>query len=222
MDEELLAFAYSREQEQEQTMDYSRCHNCGGSDFIEIDYERICKDCQAIDPHYVVFTTENLQSYSCYRRSKYTCVDNFKKSIQRYQGIQKCCIPDSIYDALKDTEITRAGILKCLKELKYSKHYKDAHYIYYNLTGKTIDDIEYLEHKLIKDYREFIVAYRELQLDRKNSLNVQYVLYQLLQRHGHPCSEKNFSLPKTERCKAFHDVVSRKIFETFDWRFFLE
>ena len=91
--------------EQEQTMDYSRCFNCGGSDLIEIDYERICEECQAIDPRYAVFTT---QGYSCYKRLKYTCMDNFKKSIQCYQGEQKCHIPDSIYDALKDTEITRA------------------------------------------------------------------------------------------------------------------
>ena len=115
MDLTLLAFAYSKEQEQERTKAYNRCYNCGGSNFIEIDYERICVDCQAIDPHYAVFTFENHQSYSCYKRQNYTCMDNFKKSIQQYQGIQKCKIPDSIYDALKDTEITRAGILKCFK-----------------------------------------------------------------------------------------------------------
>ena len=141
------------------------------------------------------FLQLKISSYSCYKRPKYTCLDNFKKSIQCYQGLQKCHIPDSIYDALKDTEITRAGILKCLKELKYGKHYKNAHYIYYDLTRKTINDIGYLEHKLIKDYREFIVAFRELQLDRKNSLNVQYVLYQLLRRRGHPCDAENFNLP---------------------------
>ena len=175
MDLTLLALA----QEQEQTMDYSRCFNCDRSDFIEIDYQRICEECQAIDPRYAVFATENQQGYSCYKRQNYSCMDNFKKSIQCYQGLQKCHIPDSIYDALTDSEITRAGILKCLKELRYGKLYKDAHYIYYDLTGKLIDDIGYLEHKLIKDYREFILAYRELQLDRKNSLNVQYVLYQM-------------------------------------------
>ena len=134
MDLTLLALA----QEQEQTMDYSRCFNCGGSDFIEIDYERICEECQAIDPRYAVFTTEN----PCYKRQNYSCMDNFKKSIQCYQGLQKCHIPDSIYDALKDTEITRANILKCLKELRYRKLYKDAHYIYYDLTGKLIDDMD--------------------------------------------------------------------------------
>ena len=201
MNEELLAFAYS--QEQEQTMDYSQCFNCGGSDFIETNYQRICEECQVIDPRYAVFTTENLQGYSCYKGQDYTCMGNFKKSIQCYQGLQKCHIPDSIYDALKDTEITRAGILKCLKELKYGKHYKNAHYIYYDLTGKLIDDIGYLEHHLIKDYREFIVAYRELQLDRKNSPNVQYVLYQLLRRRGHPCDAENSSYPRQGGVKLF-------------------
>ena len=120
------------------------------------------------------------------------------------------------------TEITRANILQCLKELRYRKHYKNAHYIYYDLTGKLIDDIGYLEHHLIKDYREFIVAYRKLQINRKNSLNVQYVLYQLLQRHDYPCNVENFNLPKTERCKAFHEQVYRKIFESLDWKFFFE
>ena len=81
MNEELLAFAYS--QEQEQTMDYSRCFNCGGYDFIEIDFERICEECQAIDPRYAVFATEN----PCYKRQNYSCMDNFKKSIQCYQGV---------------------------------------------------------------------------------------------------------------------------------------
>ena len=82
-----------------------------------------------------------------------------------------------------------------------------------------IDVIGYLEHKLICDYREFIVAYRDLQLDRKNSLNVQYVLYQLLRRHGHPCNAENFSLPKTEKCKAFHDEVCKEIFSKLGWKF---
>ena len=42
MDLTLLAFAYSKEQEQEQeqeqTKAYNRCYNCGGTEFIEIDY----------------------------------------------------------------------------------------------------------------------------------------------------------------------------------------
>ena len=124
---------YKMALEQEQTKDYSRCFNCGGSDLIEIDYERIYEECQAIDPRYAVFATE----IPCYKRQDYSCMDNFKKSIQCYQGVQKCHIPDSIYDALKDTEITRAGILKCLKELRYRKHYKNVHYIYYDLTLDT-------------------------------------------------------------------------------------
>ena len=221
MDLTLLAFA--QEQTKDCVKDYNQCLNCGGTEFIVMNYERICEDCQAIDPRYKALATvnNNLIDYTkrhVYSRSKY-----FLTCIQRYQGKQLRAIPDKIYDDLKARpNVTRESILQYLKEQKQARYYKDVHMIFYELTGKRIDDIEYLEYTLIHDYREFIVAYRELQLDRKNSLNVQYVLHQLLQRHGHPCSEKNFSLPKTERCKAFHDVVSRKIFETFDWRFFLE
>ena len=225
MDLTLLAFAYSKEQEQEQeqeqTKAYNRCYNCGGSDFIEIDYERICVDCQAIDPRYKALATvnNNLIDYTkrhVYSRSKY-----FLTCIQWYQGKQLRAIPDKIYDDLKARpNVTRESILQYLKEQKQARYYKDVHMIFYGLTGKRIDDIEYLEYTLIHDYREFIKAYGELQLDRKNSLNVQYVLYQLLQRHGHPCNAENFSLPKTEKCKAFHDEVCRKIFESLGWRFF--
>ena len=85
MDEELLAFAYSHEQEQ--TMDYSRCLNCGGSDFIEIDYERIYEECQAIDPRYAVFAIEN----PCYKRQNYSCMDNLKRAfsaIRAYRSVR--------------------------------------------------------------------------------------------------------------------------------------
>ena len=53
----------------------------------------------------------------------------------------------------------------------------------------------------------------------EKTLNVQYVLYQLLRRRGHPCDEKNFSLPKTEKCKAFYEQVCHKIFKSLGWKF---
>ena len=59
MNEELLAYV----KEQEVAIDHTKCHNCGGSDFIEIDYQRICEECKVIDPRYAVFTTENLQLF---------------------------------------------------------------------------------------------------------------------------------------------------------------
>ena len=63
------------------------------------------------------------------------------------------------------------------------------------------------------------MAYRELQINWKNCLNVQCVLYQLLQRHDHPCNVENFTLPKTVRCKAFHDEVCKEIFSKLGWMF---
>ncbi len=42
-------------------------------------------------------------------------------------------------------EITRARIIKVLKQLKFTKQSKNAHKIFAELTGELIDDIEYLE-----------------------------------------------------------------------------
>ena len=139
--------------------------------------------------------------------------------MQQYQGKQLCNIPDEIYDALGDVEITRANILKVLKEIGYAKHYKNAHRIYFDLTGTKVDDIAHLEDKLIRDYRLFIDAYYKLKVDRTNSLSVQYVLYQLLRRRGHPCDENNFNLPKTEGSRKFHDEICRQVFNELGWEF---
>ena len=89
----------------------------GGSDFIEIDYERICEECQAIDPRYAVFATENPIIHVIKGRT-IAVWTTLEKSIQCYQGLQKCHIPDSIYNALKDTEITRARYSKVFKRVE--------------------------------------------------------------------------------------------------------
>ena len=219
MDLELLNIAIALdEQEDDEPRDLTKCQNCGSSEFIEIDYERICESCHAIDPHYAVFATS--PGYSTYQqRYAYSCTNYFIKAIQRYQGKQNCTIPDVVYENLKDVEPTRENILRALKEFKLTRHYKNAHRIYHDLTGKFIDDIEHLERQLLSDYNDFIRVYHTLGIDRKNFLNVQYVLYHLLRRHGHPCDARNFSLPRTDACKAFHNEIFTRVFHELGWEF---
>jgi len=81
------------------------------------------------------------------------------------------------------------------------------------LTGHLIDDISYIEDDLINDFKLFMNAYYKLKIKRKNFLNMQYILYQLLKRRGHPCDMQNFTLPKTEGCKLFHDEICQKVFD---------
>ena len=139
--------------------------------------------------------------------------------MQQYQGKQLCNIPDEIYETLQDIEVTRANILKVLKEIGYAKHYKNAHRIYFDLTGKMIDNIDHLKQALVLDFKKFMQEYNILGVDRKNFLSVQYVLYQLLRRRGHPCDENNFNLPKTEGSRRLHDEICLKIFNELGWEF---
>ena len=54
-------------------------------------------------------------------------------------------------------------------------------------------------------------------IDRKNFINTQYVLYQLLRRHKHPCNKCDFSILKTIDRECFHDEVCKKLFEKLGW-----
>jgi hypothetical protein len=124
------------------------------------------------------------------------------------------------------SKITRAHIIMFLKDLKYTKHYENANLIYTQLTNKRVDDITYLEDRLIQDFKELIALYDEIygkdkkeELDRKNFLNSSYLLFQLLRRHGHPCKIENFPILKTVDRKLFHDTICKNLFFKLNWTF---
>ena len=80
--------------------------------------------------------------------------------------------------------------------LNIPKQYENVTLIYTALTGKSGVNIGHLEMQLIEDFKELVTLYDSLhsrdrpeELDRKNFLNVQYVLFQLLRRHGLPMSD---------------------------------
>ena len=106
-----------------------------------------------------------------------------------------------------------------LKELEYNKHYENINLIHYNLTGVKPDDISYLENKLLDDFDSLTELYdkRFKNIDRKNFINTQYVLYQLLSRHKHPCIKEDFTILKTIDRKSFHDDICKVLFEERGW-----
>ena len=56
-------------------------------------------------------------------------------------------------------------------------------------------------------------------IDRKNFINTQYVLYQLLLKHKHPCNKEDFTILKTLDRKTFHDEIMSNIFLQLGWNF---
>jgi len=166
---------------------------------------------------------------------------HFRDCINQYQGKQNCTIDPKVISSLEDqfekhhllggknesTEvrfknITKEHVFLFLKELNFTKHYENANLIYSQITGKKLDDISYLEDKLLDDFDKFIEMYdkkfrNQPDFERSNLINSQYILYQFLMIYHHPCKKEDFSILKTLDRKAFHDEVTKVCFEELGW-----
>lgn len=217
------------------------CNNCGSKDFDVVDSNTyVCENCSA--QQYVL---KHLSSYKDIDRvnmsSKYMYDRkvHFRDCINQYQGKQNSTIHKKVYDDLEDaferhhlligdkntpnnirfSKITKEHINMFLQDLSYTKHYENVNLIHYNFTGKKPDDISYLEETLLNDFDELTALYdkRFKNIDRKNFINTQYVLFQLLSRHKHPCKKEDFTILKTIDRKSFHDDICRALFEEKGW-----
>ena len=91
--------------------------------------------------------------------------------------------------------------------------------IHYNFTDIKPDDISYLEEQLLDDFDILTDIYdkRFKNINRKNFINTQYVLFQLLSRHRHSCKKEEFIILKTIDRKFFHDEICKELFEELGW-----
>jgi hypothetical protein len=167
---------------------------------------------------------------------------HFRDCINQYQGKQNCLIDDKVLLSLEDQfqkhhlllgtkkdsqlhrfkNITKEHVFIFLKELNYTKHYENANLIFSQITGKKLDDISYLETKLLDDFDKFIDMYdkkfrNQPDFERSNLINSQYILYQFLMNYHHHCKKEDFSILKTLDRKAFHDEVTKICFEELGW-----
>jgi len=170
---------------------------------------------------------------------------HFRDCINQYQGKQNSTIDHYILENLDDQfdkhhlllshnkilkfpdpdrykNITKEHIHIFLKELDYTKHYENINLIHYLMTGKKPDDIGYLEDKLMTDFDILTDLYdknfkNKLGNDRKNFINTNFVLYQLLMKYRHPCRKEDFSILKTNERKVFHNQILRELFEILEW-----
>lgn len=137
----------------------------------------------------------------------------------------------------KYENITRSIILDILKELEskdIKKFYDDIVLIHHTLTGQPCDNIEYLEDALLDDFDKLTETYDNIYTSkesdsndsekvkitkRKNFINAQFVLYQLLKKHGHPCNEMDFLTLKTSERKRFHHTICKELFSILGWKY---
>lgn len=217
------------------------CNNCPNKKLFEVidNSIYICITCgaqQEILLHTSTYRDLNRINMS----SKYTYDRkvHFRDSIKQYQGKQNSTIEQKVYDDLENQfflhhllegdvntpkkkrfkNITKDIIHMFLKELDYTKHYENVNLIHYTITGKKPDDISHLEDRLMSDFDILTDLYdkkfkNKPEYERKNFINTQYVLYQLLVRYKHPCKKENFTMLKTVDRKSFHDNIAKVCFQ---------
>lgn len=219
------------------------CKNCFSKNIFQDESSYVCIDCNCQEDF-----LQNISSYKDSDRinisQKYTYDRkvHFRDCMNQYQGKQNCTIDQKVYDDLENilerhamlkgtkttpktiryASITKENILSFLKVLGYSKHYENMILIHYNLTGKKPDDISHLEDKLMNDFDMLVETYDKQfknQVERINFISIQYVLYQLLLKHKHPCKKEDFVILKTIDRKAFHDNVMKKLCDSLGWNF---
>ena len=227
------------EQSKPQKVNCNNCDNKKDFDVVNVN-TYICTNCyssQTVMKHnssYTDIDRVNISSKYTYDRKVH-----FRDCINQYQGKQNSTINQKIYDdlesqfrlhhllkeypgvpkSIKFGGVTKNNILIFLKELGYSKHYENVHLIHYNFTDIKPDDISYLEEQLLDDFDVLTDLYdkRFKYINRKNFINTQYVLFQLLSRHRHSCKKEEFIILKTIDRKFFHDEICKELFEELGW-----
>ncbi len=97
-----------------------------------------------------------------------------------------------------------------LKRTKHNEYYEDINYLYSYYTGNSCPKISEYETRLLADFDKLIEAFDKLvqkgEIESRSSfLNTQYILYQLLSRHGYKCIDEDFNLLKREKLMEHDD-----------------
>jgi ribosomal protein S27AE len=223
----------------------SKCLNCNNdcSNFVIHDNHFVCEKCG-----YVSSTIHTNTSYKDIDRvnisSKYTYDKrvHFRDCINQFQGKQNASIPKKLYDDMIEQllnhglipenykeldkieafkNVNKEHILLFLREIEQTKHYEDIVLIHHQITGKPAPDISHLENALMADFDILVETYEKKykNSERKNFINTQYVLFQLLKKHKYPCKKEDFNMLKTVDRKYYHDVICSELFKDIGWSF---
>ena len=216
--------------------------SCDSTTFRTINETVVCDKCSRVQVAPVSTTSyADIDRINVSTRYLYDRKVHFRDCVLQFQGRQNVTIDKSVYEKLENefdkhhllqgdkntpvnirfSKITKEHILMFLKELKLSKHYENVQLIHFNLTGKTPPDISHLEGVLLSDFEQLTVLYDDLYRDdsRKNFINTQYTLFQLLKRHKYPCEPSDFSIIKTSERRDWHHRVCKNLFSKLNWNF---
>lgn len=219
---------------------------CGNTtEFIyRFNTYRICENC-GLETDYVVCTVENstysdLQQINLNQRYKYEKICHFKDTVNQFQAKQNKHIPPKVYKDLEDmiqkhdliiktgknrkeqyTKITKHHIRDFLYETSNNKYYEDIQLLWCKLTDNTPPNITDLEKNLYDDFERLVDAFLSLpNTNRKNFLNSQYVLKQLLRRYNYNVKDSDLNMLKTPARLREHDELYERCCDLLNWNFY--
>ena len=121
---------------------------------------------------------------------------------------------------LRSDTVTKQHLYMFLAEKNLSAHYENLNLLHRIITDKPCPDISAYEQKLLKDYDKQESALDKVYVNdtRKNSLNVYYKLYKLLQYNGYNCRKDDFCLLKTKTKEDEHDEKMKRAWSILGWK----
>jgi len=213
------------------------CENCSVT--LDIKSQKnnniICENCSMEIKvfHSSSFADSNRINIST--KYSYNKKNHFRDCINQYTGEQNVTIPNEIYDYIfKQLDfhninsvnkvyptIDKKIIYMFLKEGGFAKQYENLNLIYSVISGNKLDDISHLKENLVNDFDKLSEQYDILfsNNNRKNFLNTQYVLFQLLKKYNHNCSQSDFTVLKTLDRKLYHENIVKTLFESLGWNY---
>jgi len=225
------------QKEQRQT-----CESCSSKKIVDDNMFVICEDCG-----FEKETRNKALTYKPIMNQKYIeeRKNHFRDCINQFQGKQNSKIDAKVFkdlegeftkhnmlvgDSTMPKELRYAKvkfehIMMFLKELGLDKQYDNAKYIYNVLAGAKCPDLSKIEDQLLNDFdilvNLYIKKYKyEGKIERKSFLSVQYLLMALLKKNKFPCEKEDFiNILKTNDRKAFHDDITKDLFNELSWNF---
>lgn len=229
---------------EKQKEDDDVCKNCKNTEFIEQDYEYICTVCGITiqNKSFQNYSFNDVERVSYSQKYKYKKINHFKDTIRQFQGIQNKYIEEKVITDLKTAlekdkiidytlknpyyKLTKDHLRIYLDHTNHNKYYEDINLIYSHFTGKKCPTItESLYVKLLEDFDKLVQVFIELsnikneKIERTNFLNSQYVLYQLLKRNNFQCTENDFALPKSIKCRVDQEKIYIMLCDKLHWSY---
>jgi hypothetical protein len=209
------------ELEQQQTIS---CTHCESGIYEHADGEYCCDNCGFVYDTRIPGIKDLESINMC--KTYYSLNSNLLSAIDKFEG-KDIVIGKSDMKKIK-SEISRRQldintikcdhIVKILKDLKLTKHYNDAYYIYSQLTNKPPINIRKYVPQILMLHNELEFAYKFVKNDsRVNSLNVQYKLIKLLGLCNIDHDVSEFCTLKTEQKLEEHEEKWREICKITGW-----